>query len=333
MPATQRITSSLRRAVLFGLSLVLGIGISIGALAQTSSSAVINIVVPYGPGGPTDLTARILSVQLQNILKRSVIVVNKPGAGSAIGARAVASAAPDGNTLLLGNVSTFSIVPATVKRPGYDPVKSFVPIVKVADFGAVLIVPESLPVNSLKELVAYAKANPGKAFFGSAGIGNSAHLLGELLKAEAKVDIVHVPYKGGAESLTAIRSGQVQILFSDVSTALGMIQEKQVKALAVTGATRLPMLPNVPTMIESGYPNVQFSNWSAVAAPAGTDPAIIAKYEAAFNQAMATPEFQAYVAKGGGEAKPSSSKDIAALIAAEYKKWGSVAKAAGVSLE
>ena len=144
---------------------------------------------------------------------------------------------------------------------------------------------------------------------------------------------MHVPYKGGAESLTAIRGGQVQILFSDVSTALGMIQEKQVKALAVTGATRLAMLPNVPTMIESGYPNVQFSNWSAVAAPAGTDPGIIAKYEAAFNQAMATPEFQAFVAKGGGEAKPSSSKDLAALIAAEYKKWGAVAKAAGVSLE
>ena len=169
MTATKPTTSSLRCIVLFGMALALGLGGSAGALAQTSGSGVINIVVPYGPGGPTDLTARILSVQLQDILKRTVIVVNKPGAGSAIGARAVASAAPDGNTLLLGNVSTFSIVPATVKKPGYDPVKSFVPITKVADFGAVLIVPESFPANSLKELVAYAKANPGKAFFGSGG--------------------------------------------------------------------------------------------------------------------------------------------------------------------
>ena len=331
MPETKLIASRFRTAALSLTALFFGLTSSISSFAQNGGA--ITFVVPYGPGGPSDLVARVLATQVEPILKQTIIVVNKPGAGSAIGARNVAAAAPDGNTILIGNVSTFTIIPAIMKKPGYDPLKSLAPIAKVSDSGIVLLATASFAPNSMKELVAYAKANPDKVFFSSAGTGNSAHLMGELLKTKAGVDIVHVPYKGGSEALAALRGGQVQIFFSDVSIALGMIKEKQVKALAVTSRSRLPLLPDVPTMVELGYPDMVLSNWVGAAAPAGTDPKVLNRLESAINEAIKTREFQAFVEKAGGDAKPGNSREFAALIASEYKRWREIAEKAGVSLD
>ena len=300
---------------------------------ELRGSVAIRIIVPYGPGGPSDVVARLLSIPLQNILKQTVIVENRAGAGSVIGARMVATAAPDGHTILLGNISTFAIAPATMKSPGYDPTKSFAPIVQTSDMGAVMVTQPNFPGNNIQEFVAYAKANPGKISYGSAGIGNSAHLLGELLQAKAQLNIVHVPYRSGAEMSMAVLSGQVQFAMTDLSASIGQIREGKLKALAVTGVNRSAEFPNVPTMIESGYPDIVLRNWTGAAAPAGTHPAIVRKLQAAINEVLKSPEYQASITKIGGEAKPGTPEEFATLIAAEYKKWGEVAKAAGVSLD
>ena len=304
------------------------------AFAQELRSGVpIKIIVPYGPGGPTDVVARMLAAQLPNILKQPVIVENRAGAGSAIGARLVAGAAPDGHTILIGNISTFAIAPAIMKSPGYDPTRSFSPIVQTSDMGAVMVTQPGFPANSIQEFVAYAKANPGKISYGSAGIGNSAHLLGELLQARAQLDMVHVPYRSGSEMSAAVLGGQVQFAMTDLSASIGLIREGKLKALAVTGVSRSAEFPNVATMIESGYPDIVLRNWTGAAAPAGTPVATVRKLQSAINEVVKSPEFQAFITKIGGEAKPGTSEELAALIATDYKRWGEVAKAAGVSID
>ena len=324
----------LQRGIACSVALLSAITCCVPAQAQElRSSVAIRIIVPYGPGGPTDVVARLLSVPLQNILKQTVIVENRAGAGSVIGARMVATAAPDGHTILLGNLSTFAIAPAIMKSPGYDPAKAFAPIVQTSDMGAVMVTQPNFPGNNIQEFVAYAKANPGKVSYGSAGIGNSAHLLGELLQAKAQLNIVHVPYRSGAEMSMAVLSGQVQFAMTDLSASIGQIREGKLKALAVTGVNRSAEFPNVPTMIESGYPDIVLRNWTGAAAPAGTHPAIVRKLQAAINEVLKSPEYQASITKIGGEAKPGTPEEFATLIAAEYKKWGEVAKAAGVSLD
>ncbi len=300
---------------------------------ELRGSAPIRLIVPYGPGGPTDVVARMLVPQLQTILKQVVIVENRAGAGSVIGARVVAGAAPDGHTILIGNISTYAIAPATMKNPGYDPTKSFAPIVQTSDMSAVMVPHPSFPANTVQEFVAYAKANPGKISYGSAGVGNSAHLMGELLAAKAQVNMVHVPYRSGSEMSTAVMSGQVQFAMTDLSASIGQIRDGKLKALAVTGVTRSADFPNVPTMIESGYPDIVLRNWTGAAAPAGTPPAIVRRLHEAISEAVKSPEFQSSIKRIGGEAKPGTSEEFAALIAADYKKWGEVAKAAGVSLD
>jgi len=334
MNAWKSVVPQLHRMITFCTAMLAALVNCMPAQAQElRSSVAIRIIVPYGPGGPTDVVARLLSVPLQNLLKQTVIVENRAGAGSVIGARVVAGAVPDGHTILLGNLSTFAIAPATMKNPGYDPTKSFAPIVQTSDMGAVMVTQPNFPGNNIQEFVAYAKANPGKISYGSAGIGNSAHLLGELLQAKAQLNIVHVPYRSGAEMSMAVLGGQVQFAMTDLSASIGQIREGKLKALAVTGVSRSAEFPNVPTMIESGYPDIVLRNWTGAAAPAGTHPAIVRKLQAAINEVIKSPEYQASITKIGGEAKPGTSEEFAALIAADYKRWGEVAKAAGVSLD
>jgi tripartite-type tricarboxylate transporter receptor subunit TctC len=322
-----------RVAKVFATALA-GVVLSVPVLAQDfKASTPVRIIVPYGPGGPTDVVARMMATPLQNILKQTVIVENRAGAGSVIGARFVANAAPDGHTLLLGNVSTFAIAPATMKNPGYDPTKSFAPVVQTSDMGAVMVTSPSFPANTLQEFIAYAKANPGKVSYGSAGVGNSAHLMGELLQAKAQLDIVHVPYRSGAEMSMAVLAGQVQFAVTDLSASIGQIRDGKLKALAVTGNTRSAELANVPTMIESGFTDMVLRNWTGVAAPAGTHPAMVRKLQAAMNEVIKSPEYQASITKIGGEAKPGTSEELVALIAQDYKRWSEVAKAAKVSLD
>ena len=224
-------------------------------------------------------------------------------------------------------------MPALVKNPGYDPIKSFAPVAKVADSTLVLVVPANFPANSVQEFVAYAKANPGKLSFASAGVGNQTQLLAELFKSKAGLDIVHVPYKSGAEMVTAILGEQVQMAFPDVSILIPLIREGKLKALAVTSAKRHPQLPDVPTMIESGIPDYVMTFWSGVVAPAGTPAEIVSRLNAAINDGLTSPAVRENLAKVGSEASPGSPQDFADFIAAETRKWSAVARTAGISLE
>ena len=305
----------------------------VGAQAQDYPSRPIKLVVPFGPGGPTDVAARLVSQIAQSELGATIVVENRPGAGGATGSKSVANAEPDGYTLLVGTSATLAVVPALIKNPGYDPVKSFAAVAKVADSTTVMIVPANFPANSIKEFVAYAKANPGKLSYASAGAGNQTQLVAELLKAKAGIEATHIPYKSGAEMVTAVLSEQVQLTFPDISILIPLIRERKVKALAVTSARRHPQLPDVPTLAESGFPDFAITFWSGVVAPAGTPAGIVNKLNAALDKGLRSQEIQDKLAAIGSQTAPGSPQDFASFIASETVKWRAIAKTAGISPE
>jgi tripartite-type tricarboxylate transporter receptor subunit TctC len=311
--------------------LIPALGAVTRAETQSYPARTIKLVVPFGPGGPTDVSARIVAQVVQSGLGPSVVIENRPGAGGAIGTKSVANAEFDGATLLIGTSATLGVVPALMKNPGYDPIKSFAPVAKVADSTLVLVVPATLPANSVQEFVAYAKANPGRLSFASAGVGNQTQLLAELFKSKAGLDIVHVPYKSGAEMVTAILGEQVQMAFPDVSILIPLIREGKLKALAVTSASRHPQLPDVPTMIESGIPDYIMTFWSGVVAPAGMPAEIVNRLNTAINDGLTSASVRENLAKVGSVASPGTPQDFADFIAAETRKWSAVAKMAGIS--
>jgi tripartite-type tricarboxylate transporter receptor subunit TctC len=313
--------------------LVPALGAVTRAETQSYPARTIKLVVPFGPGGPTDVSARIVAQVVQSGLGPSVVIENRPGAGGAIGTKSVANAEPDGATLLIGTSATLGVVPALMKNPGYDPIKSFTPVAKIADSTLVLVVPATLPANSVQEFVAYAKANPGRLSFASAGVGNQTQLLAELFKSKAGLDIVHVPYKSGAEMVTAILGEQVQMAFPDVSILIPLIREGKLKALAVTSASRHPQLPDVPTMIESGIPDYIMTFWSGVVAPAGMPAEIVNRLNTAINDGLTSASVRENLAKVGSVASPGTPQDFADFIAAETRKWSAVARMAGISLD
>jgi tripartite-type tricarboxylate transporter receptor subunit TctC len=298
--------------------------------AQSYPSKTIKLVVPFGPGGPTDLAARVVSQVVQSGLGQNVVIENRPGAGGATGTKSVASADPDGYTMLIGTSATLGVVPALVKSPGYDSVKSFAAVAKISDSTTVLVLPPSFPPNSIAELVAYAKANPGKLSYASAGHGNQTQLAAELLLARAGIKAVHVPYKSGAEMVTAVLGEQVQMTFPDISILLSLIQEKKIKALAVTSAARHPQLPDVPTMAESGIADYVTTFWTGVVVPAGTPPDIIGKLNAAINAITTSKEMEETLSRLSAKAKVGTPADVAAFMAAETRKWGEVISAANI---
>jgi len=303
------------------------------AHAQTYPSKPIRLVVPFGPGGPTDVAARLVSQLVQAAFGQSVVIENRPGAGGALGTKAVAAADPDGYTLLIGTSATLAVVPALVKNPGYDPLKSFAPVAKVADSTIVMVTPIGFAPNSVPEFVAYAKANPGKLSYASAGVGNQTQLQAELFKSRAGIEVVHVPYKSGAEMVTAILSEQVQMSFPDISILIPLIRERKLKALAVTTAKRHPELPDVSTMLESGIPDYSTTFWSGVIAPAGTPAEIVGKLNAAINQTLGSPEMKESMGKLGFDAKIGTPQDFATFIAEEIPRWAKIVKATGVTFE
>jgi tripartite-type tricarboxylate transporter receptor subunit TctC len=323
----------LRSLLLLTCLLVPAVATVTRAETQSYPTRTIKLVVPFGPGGPTDVSARIVAQVVQSGLGPSVVIENRPGAGGAIGTKSVANAEPDGATLLIGTSATLGVVPALMKNPGYDPIKSFAPVAKVADSTLVLVVPATFPANSVQEFVAYAKANPGRLSFASAGVGNQTQLLAELFKSKAGLDIVHVPYKSGAEMVTAILGEQVQMAFPDVSILIPLIREGKLKALAVTSASRHPQLPDVPTMIESGIPDYIMTFWSGVVAPAGVPAEIVNRLNTAINDGLSSASVRENLAKVGSEASPGTPQEFADFIAAETKKWSAVAKMAGISLD
>src|SRR3977135_2929813 len=321
---------AMRTAIHAGVLAALALGLGIAPLrAQAYPSKTIKLVVPFGPGGPTDVSARLVAQVVQSGLGENVVIENRPGAGGATGTKSVANAEPDGYTLLIGTSATLAVVPALVKSPGYDPIKSFAPIAKILDSTLVLIVPAKFPAKSVKEFVAYAKANPGKLSYASAGAGNQTQLLAELFKAKAGIEAVHIPYKSGSEMVTAVLGEQGQMSFPDVSILIPLIREGKGKALAGTH----PQLPDVPTMVESGIADFILTFWSGVVAPAGTPAPIIDRLNAAINQGLRSPEIGQTLAGVGAQTTPGSPQDFGNFIVSETAKWSAVAKTAGIGQE
>ena len=300
------------------------------AHAQAYPSKTIRLVVPFGPGGPTDLSARMVSQMVQSALNQNVVVENRAGAGGATGTKSVTGAETDGYTLLLATSATLGVVPALQKNPGYDPIKSFAPVAKVSDSTTILVVHPNFPPNSIRELIEYAKANPGKLTYSSAGAGNQTHLAAELLNFRAGIKAVHVPYKSGAEMVTAVLGEQTHMTFPDVSILLGLIRDKKLKALAVTSGTRHPQLPDVPTMAESGIADYVTTFWTGVVVPAGTPPAIIDTLNGAISNGLRSQAVQDAFTRVGAQPAPGSPQDFGNFIASEQRKWGAIAKTAGI---
>jgi tripartite-type tricarboxylate transporter receptor subunit TctC len=302
------------------------------AHAQTFPDRPIRLIVPSGPGGPTDLPARLVS-QILPKLGQPGVVENRAGAGGAIGARAVATAAPDGYTLLVGNTSVLAVFPAVSASAGYDPAKSFSPVAKVSESYQILVVPASSGFTSVRELVAHAKANPGKLNIAHTGSGGLPHLTVELFKSLAGVDIVGVPYKSGGEAVTGVLAGQVDMTFEGITILLPLIREGRLRALAVTSRTRTSLAPDLPTMIEAGVADYEVTTFNGVVAPAGTPAGIVTTLNAAINEGLQTAETQGLLHKLGAVSQPISPAEFGAFIAAENRKWSALAQASGIRID
>jgi len=303
------------------------------ASAQTYPTKPIRLVVPFPPGGATDILARDVAQKLTEAWGQQVIVDNRPGAGGNIGSELVAKSAPDGYTLEMGTVGTHAINASLYAKMPYDHVNDFAPVILVAGVPNVLEVNPAVPVNSVAELIAYAKANPGKLNFASSGNGTSIHLSGELFKVMAGVQMTHVPYKGSAPALQDLLGNQVQLMFDNLPPSLPQIKAGKLRALAVTSLARAPALPDVPTMAEAGLPGYEASSWFGVLAPAGTPAAIVAKLNAEIAKWLATPEAKEKLSKQGANAAGGTPEDFAKHIAAETAKWAKVVKDSGAKID
>jgi tripartite-type tricarboxylate transporter receptor subunit TctC len=304
------------------------------AVAQAYPNRPIKIVIPFAPGGPTEFVLRLVADRLTAVLGQAVVIENRPGgAGGTVGAKSVAVAEPDGYTLLFSSPGPLVTAAAIYKNLDYDPIKSFAPIAMVIYAPQMLVVHPSVPANSLPELIAYAKNNPGKITFGSSGYGTQPHMLGEMLKLMADIDIVHVPYRGAGQSVTDLLAGQVQMIFETTAILLPHVEGGQLRALAVAAEARSPLLPGVPTTAESGYPKLLASFWSGLLAPAGTPPGIVEKLNVAVNEILKSKEAQAGLARLSAEAKIGSPQDFAAFIAVEAPRWAAIANATGIKVD
>ena len=290
------------------------------ASAQDYPNRPIRIIVPTPAGGPVDVMARVLANALPPALGQNVFIENKPGAGNTIGSRAAAFADPDGYTLMVSAASGLIMSPMIHKNAGYD-ASSFAAIALVAETPQILVVNAQTPFKSIADLVAYAKANPGKLNYSTGGVGTLPHLNAELFKSVSGTNILHVPYKGGGPALTAVVAGEVQMTFDTVSTSLQLIQDGKLRALAIVGPKRAPELPDVPAMPEIGFPSVTSGAWTALMAPRDTPPAIIAKLNAATNAALQGEAMKTALAKLGAQPRGGKPEDLTQHIQREMEKW------------
>ncbi|KQT13926.1 Bug family tripartite tricarboxylate transporter substrate binding protein [Ramlibacter sp. Leaf400] len=305
------------------------------AWAQASyPSKTVSFVVPYAPGGPTDAMARTLATALKPVLGQTVIVENKAGAGSNIGAEFVARADADGHTMMFGTSAPLAINQYLYPKINYDPAKSFAPVIQVGLLPNVLVVHPGVPAQNVKELVAYAKANPGKLAFASSGSGASSHLTGVLFNMRAGTDLQHVPYKGTGPALNDLLGGQVAMSFTDVLTALPHIQAGKLRVLGVTSTERSRALPNVPTLAEQGLKDFDSSVFFGVVVPAGTPPDVVAKLNSAFTQVLQQPDIRQKLASQGLEPPPQyTPAQLAGYMRNEAAKWREVIKLSGAKAD
>ncbi|OWT80192.1 MULTISPECIES: tripartite tricarboxylate transporter substrate binding protein [unclassified Achromobacter] len=312
------------------------LGLTLTATAATAAgypNNPIRIIVPFAAGGTSDLVTRILAQAMGTELKVAVIVDNRPGAGGNIGSELVARAAPDGYTLLMGTVATHGINASLYKSMPFDPVKDFAPVSLVASTPSVLEVNPALPVKSVAELIAYAKAHPGKLYFGSAGNGSSHHLAGELFDSMAGVKMTHVPYRGTAAAVTDTMGGQVQVIFDTLPSAMPFVKSGQLRALAVTSAQRDPALPDLPTLAEAGLPGYEVGSWYGLLAPAGTPPEIVDKVSKLVAELVRRPDIKQKLQAQGATAVGSTPAEFATHIAGEIKKWRPVVQESGARVD
>ncbi len=306
------------------------------ATAQTEiagyPSRPIRIIVPQSPGGSTDLTARLVAQRLTEVFKQTAIVDNRPGAGSTSGTEIVVRAAPDGHTLLVV-ASSLTINPALYTRLSYDAIRDFTPITQLSRFPNLLAAHPSVPVKTLQDVIALAKAKPGQINYASAGTGTGTHMSAELLKQMTGIDIVQIPFKGGAPAVIATMGGQTQLIIGTSVGTLPHVRSGKLRGIAVTSAQRSPSAPEIPTFAESGVPGYDHEPWNGLLAPAKTPRAIIARLNAEVVRMLATPEVRKIFANEGGEAAGNSPEAFAAIVKSETLKWAKVVKAAGIKIE
>jgi tripartite-type tricarboxylate transporter receptor subunit TctC len=307
--------------------------VATGVGAQTYPAKPITLVNAFPPGGSTDIIARQLAAKLSQRLAQQVVVDNRAGASGTIGAASVARAEPDGYTMLFGVAANLAVAPAVLKSLPYDPVKSFASVVEIARGPYVLTVNPSVPAKDVAEFVAYAKQNPGKLNYGSPGQGSVHHLVNEMLKQATGIDLVHVPYKGGAPMYTAVVAGEVQVLIDGMPGPLAHIRSGKIRALGVTGDRRLAVLPDVKSFAEQGVKGVDAQFWWGIVVPAGTPQPVIARLNAEITQALADPEIKATFQNQNIEPSPGTSEAFGAWIAAERVRWVEVVAKAGIKVE
>ena len=296
-------------------------------------SKVITIVVPFSAGGTTDILARVIAQDLTTQLGQSVVVDNRAGAGGNIGAALAARAPADGYTLFMGTVGTHAINEALYKKMPFNPVKDFQPLSRVANVPNLLVANPSQPFRTVPELIAYAKAHPGEVNFGSSGSGSSIHLSGELFKMMAKVDMVHVPYKGSAPAVTDLLGNQIAIMFDNMPSAINHVRAGKLRPIAVTTAKRSPELPDVPTIAEAGVPGYEATSWFGLFTTAGTPKPVVDKLSAALAKSLASATVRAKIKEQGGEVVSETPEQFAAFIKAESDKWAKVVKASGATAD
>ena len=324
-----------RRALLAALAVFVGVTTSASALAQAASypNRPIRIVVPFPVGGIADTFSRTIGIKQTEVWSQPVVVENKTGAGGNIGAELVAKSAPDGYTLVMGNIGSHAVNVSLFKNIPFDPIKDFVPIAHVLDAEGLLVVNPSVNANSVREILEMARAQPGKLSYASGGLGTTSHLAGELFKATAKVDIVHVPYKGNSPAITDLLGGQTQMSFATMPTVLPHVKAGKLRAIASIGLARTVALPDVPTVAESGLPGFEVSNWIGLFAPVGTPPEIVAKLNAEVQKIMRSPDVQKRLEAEGARFIPTTPEQFAAFQKDELVKWAKIIKDANIKAE
>jgi tripartite-type tricarboxylate transporter receptor subunit TctC len=314
------------------LTVLLALAATPAVRAQDFPTRPVTLVVPYTPGGSTEILARIIGQKLGERLGQAVVVEMKPGAGTVIGATAVAQAPPDGYTLLMATPTPLAINVAVHKKLPYDPTTDFVPLAMVASAPFLLLVNPALPVHSVKELIAYAKANPGKLSYGSGGVGAPHHLYMELFKSMTGTQMTHVPYKGSLPALTDMVGGHIQLMFCDIPPAAGMISAGKVRVLGVSTAERVPSYPDVPTVAEAGVRGFAVAGWFMIVAPSRTPPAIVDKLHKQLIGVMNDPDVKARIDQLSLVALPTPSvADMQAYVKSEIARWGKIVQQAGIA--
>ena len=308
-------------------------GLGHAVVGQTYPAKPIRIVVPFPAGGIADLFSRHIGQKLNETWGQPVVVDNRTGAGGNIGSEIVAKSPPDGYTLVMGSIGTHSVNVSLFSKLPYDPLRDFAPVALVMEAEGLLVLHPSVPVKSVKELVALARARPGQVAYASAGHGTASHLAGELFKSMAKVDMVHVPYKGNVPAITDLIGGQTSLLFATMPTVLPQVQAGRLKALAVTSSARSPAAPELPTIAEAALPGYSVTNWIGLFAPAGTPRDIVVKLNGETVRIMQAPEIQKRLLAEGAKFTPKTPDEFTAFVKSEIAKWAKVVKEAGIRVD